>query len=39
MVLNVHRNHKAHLGQGEGGQGGMEEGGDYIPICTMSSPE
>ena len=27
MVLNVHRNHKAYLGWGEGGEGGMEMGG------------
>ena len=27
MVLNVHRNHKAYQGRGEGGQGGMEVGG------------
>ena len=32
MVLNVHRNHKAYLGWGEGGEGGVEVGdeGDYI---------
>ena len=32
MVLNVHRNHKAYQGRGEGGEGGMEVGGegDYI---------
>ena len=24
MVLNVHRNHKAYQGRGEGGAGGME---------------
>ena len=38
MVLNVHRNLKAYLGQGEGG---MEVGGegDYIPIATLSPPE
>ena len=24
MVLNVHRNHKAYFGRGEGGEGGME---------------
>ena len=26
MVLNVHRNHKAYWGRGEGGEGGMEVG-------------
>ena len=32
---------KAYLGQGEGGEGGMEVGeeGDYIPIATLSPPE
>ena len=32
MVLNVHRNHEAYLGRGEGGEEGMEmrEEGDYI---------
>ena len=46
MVLNVHRNHKAYYGLGEGGVGGggdgsMEVGGegDYIPIATLSPPE
>ena len=41
MVLNVHRNHEAYQGLGEGGEGGMEvgEGGDYIPFATLSSPE
>ena len=42
MVLNVHRNHKAYYGLGEGGgRGGMEVGreGDYIPIATLSPPE
>ena len=41
MVLNVHRNQKAYLGQGEGGGGGMEVGeeGDYIPTATLSPPE
>ena len=36
MVLNVHRNHKAYQGRGEGRKGGMEVGedGDYIPIAT-----
>ena len=24
MVLNVHRNHNAYFGRGEGGEGGME---------------
>ena len=27
MVLNVHRNHKAYKGRGEGGEGGGEVGG------------
>ena len=27
MVLNVHRNHEACKGRGEGGEGGMEVGG------------
>ena len=39
MVLNVHRNHKAYQGRGEGGGGGgMEVGeeGDYISIATLS---
>ena len=41
MVLNVHRNHTAYSGQGEGGQGGMEVGGEgeYIPIATLLPPE
>ena len=41
MVLNVHRNHKAYLGTGEWGEGGMEVGeeGEYIPIATLSLPE
>ena len=46
MVLNVHRNHKAYYGRGEGwGRGGGGEGievgeeGDYIPIATLSSLE
>ena len=40
MVLNVHRNHKAYHGRGEGGMevGGGGEG-DYIPIATLSPPE
>ena len=34
MVLNVHRNHTAYKGRGEGGEGGMEVGGerDYIHV-------
>ena len=28
MVLNVHRNHEAYYGRGEGGEGGMEVGGE-----------
>ena len=28
MVLDVHRNHKAYWGRGEGGKGGMEVGED-----------
>ena len=40
MVLNVHRNHKAYQGRGEGGGGmAVEEEGDYIPIATLSPPE
>ena len=41
MVLNVHRNHKAYYGRGEGGDGGMEVGqeGEYIPIAPPSPPE
>ena len=41
MVLNVHRNHKAYLGRGAWGDGGMEVGeeGEYIPIATLSPPE
>ena len=41
MVLNVHRNHKAYWGWGEGGEGSMEVGGkrQYIPIATLSPPE
>ena len=50
MVLNVHRNHKAHKGRGKRGGGGggrkWEEGGkevggerDYVPIATLSPPE
>ena len=40
VVLNVHRNHKAYYGRGEGGKRGMEVGGegDYIPIATLSPP-
>ena len=32
MVLNVHRNHKSYPGRVEGGEGGMEVGGegDYL---------
>ena len=39
MVLNVHRNHKAYLGRGEGGEGGMEVGeeGEYIPIAAVTT--
>ena len=42
MVLNIHTNHKAYLGRGDGGGGvGTEVGGevDYIPIATLSPPE
>ena len=41
MVLNDHRNRTAYYGRGEGGEGGMEVGGegDYIPIATLSPPE
>ena len=39
MVLNVHRNRTAYLGRGEGGEGGMDVGGegDYIPIATLTT--
>ena len=40
MVLNVHRNHKAYYGRGEGGwgvEGGGGEG-DCIPVATLSPP-
>ena len=50
MMFNVHRNHEAYKGLGEGGEGGegggggggcMEVGGegDYIPVATPSPPE
>ena len=41
MVLNVHKNHEVYLGRGEGGEGGMEVGGegDFIPIATLPPPE
>ena len=41
MVLNVHRNHKAYQGRGEGEEGGVEVGeeGDHKPIATLSPPE
>ena len=35
-MLNVHRNHKAYLGQGEGGMEVGEEG-DYIPYLSLHS--
>ena len=36
MVLNVHRNHKAYQGPGEGGEGGMEVGEEGILyICIQ----
>ena len=37
MVLNVHKNHKAYSGRGEGG--GMEVGGEgeYVPIATVTT--
>ena len=45
-MLNVHRNHQAYYGRGEGvcvwgGGGGYGGGGevDYIPISTLSPPE
>ena len=39
--FNVHRNHEAYYGRGEGAKAGMEvrEEGDYIPIATLSPPE
>ena len=41
MVLNVHRNHKAYEGRGEGREVGMDvrEEEDSIPIATLSAPE
>ena len=41
MVLNVHINHKAYQGRGDGGMGygDGEEEADYIPIATLSPPE
>ena len=38
VFINLHTNHKAYKGRGEGG---MEVGaeGDYIPIATLSPPE
>ena len=40
MVLNVHRNHKACLGQEQERKGGVEvgEGGNYMTISTLSPP-
>jgi len=38
MVFNIHRNHKAYWGRGEGGMEVGEEG-DYIPITTFLPPE
>ena len=37
MVLNIHRNHEAYQGRGEGGEGGMEVGEerDYVPYEIM----
>ena len=35
-MLNVHRNHKAYQGRGEGGGGGGMKG-DYIPIATTDT--
>ena len=41
MVLNVHRNHKAYEGRGEGGEKVWRWGGegDYVPIATLSPPK
>ena len=40
MVLNVHRNHEAYSGRGEGGKGVWRwEKREIIPIATLSSPE
>ena len=38
MVLNVHRNHKACLGQEQERKGGVEVGeeGDYMTVSTLS---
>ena len=38
MVFDVHRNHEAYWGWGEGGMEVAEER-DYIPITTLSPPE
>ena len=35
MVLNVHRNHKAYQGRGEGGEGGMEWGKREIIYLSL----
>ena len=35
MVLNVHRNHKAYWGRGEGGEGGMEVGKREIIYISL----
>ena len=39
MVLNIHRNHKAYVGQGEGWGGKCGGERDHIPIATLSPPE
>ena len=41
MVLNVHRNHKAYQGWGEGGKGGMEvveERAYHYTVTTRMTP-
>ena len=38
-MLNIHRNHKAYQGRGEGGMEVVGEEGAYVPVATMSSPK
>ena len=37
VLLNLHRNHEAYQGRGEGGVWRWEEG-EYISVTTLSSP-
>ena len=37
MALNVHRNHKAYQGRGEGGEGGVEVGKREIISLSLHS--